>query len=195
MQRSGIALFAVSALALATEPNTATKRWWAHVVALSNDSLKGRDTGSEGYNKAAAYVAAQFEKNGLKPAGEHGYFQTVPLHELRFRSDLSAVEIDRASGPVKLQWLRQISVPARVGVPESLEAGLVFAGSGEAPPDLDLHGKLLVSLGGGGRGAAGAGRGGRGAAPAHAPHPRAPSPSTPSPEPNLRAGPYSMPYR
>jgi hypothetical protein len=164
MQRSGIVLFAVSALALATEPNAATRRWWAHVVALSGDNLKGRDTGSEGYNQAAAYVAAQFEKNGLKPAGEHGYFQTVPLHELRFRSDLSTVQIDRPNGPVKLQWLRQISAPARAGVPESIEAGLVFAGSGEAPSDLDLHGKLLVSLGGGGRGAAGAGRSGRGGA-------------------------------
>jgi hypothetical protein len=162
MKRSGLALMALAAICLATEPNAATRRWWAHVTALSNDNLKGRDTGSEGYKKAAAYVAAQFEKNGLKPAGEHGYYQTVPLRELRFRADLSTVEIDRAAGPVKLEWLRQISVPARAGIPETLEAGLVFAGAGEPPADLDLHGKLLVSLGGGGRGSAAGGRAGRG---------------------------------
>ena len=164
MKRSGICLLAVSAIALATQPNAATKRWWAHVTAMANDSLKGRDTGSEGYRQAAAYVAAQFEKNGVKPAGEHGFYQTVPLHELRFRADLSTVELERASGPVKLEWLKQISVPARAGVPETLEGAMVFAGSGEAPGDLDLHGKILVSLGGGGRGAAAAGgRGARGA--------------------------------
>jgi hypothetical protein len=75
-----IALVAVGCALFATEPNDATRRWWAHVVALGGDDMEGRETGSEGYRKAARYVAAQFEKNGVKPAGEHGYYQTVPLH-------------------------------------------------------------------------------------------------------------------
>jgi len=54
----------------ATEPNDATRRWWSHVQALSNDSLEGRDTGSKGYRTAARYVVAQFERAGLKAAGE-----------------------------------------------------------------------------------------------------------------------------
>ena len=87
------AVFAIAGVLFATEPNSATRRWWAHVTALSNDSLQGRDTGSEGYRKAAAYVVAQFERNGLKPAGEHGFYQTVPLHEVRFRADRSTVEL------------------------------------------------------------------------------------------------------
>src|SRR4030095_15807535 len=58
---------------LATEPNQETRRWWSHVQALANDGMEGRDTGSEGYRKAASYVARQFEQNGLKPAGEQGY--------------------------------------------------------------------------------------------------------------------------
>ena len=44
-------------------------RWWGHVKTLADDSLEGRQTGSDGYRKAASYVAEQFEQAGLKPAG------------------------------------------------------------------------------------------------------------------------------
>lgn len=158
MKHRSLAALAIAGALFATEPNNAMRRWWAHVTALSNDALQGRDTGSEGYRKAAAYVVAQFERNGLKPAGEHGFYQTVPLHEIRFRADRSTVELVRPSGTKKLEWLRQISVPARLGTPETIDAPLVFAGAGEAPEGLDLTGKILVQL----NGAAGAGRGGRG---------------------------------
>ena len=52
----------VCASLLATEPNDATRRWWTHVKALANDGLQGRDTGSEGYRKAADYVAQKFQR-------------------------------------------------------------------------------------------------------------------------------------
>jgi hypothetical protein len=55
-------------------------------VALGGDDMEGRETGSEGYRKAARYVAAQVEKNGLNPAGEHGDYQTVLLHSLRLNT-------------------------------------------------------------------------------------------------------------
>ena len=53
------------------------KRWWSHVLYLADDKLEGRNTGSEGYRKAAIYVAGEFERSGLKPAGTSGYFQPV----------------------------------------------------------------------------------------------------------------------
>src|SRR5262245_15931142 len=53
------------------------KRWWAHVQFLADDKLKGRDTGSAGFEKAAEYVAEQFEKAGLKASGVKGYRQRV----------------------------------------------------------------------------------------------------------------------
>ncbi len=162
LRRFVISLAAGCAL-FATQPDSATRRWWAHVTALANDSLQGRDTGSEGYRKAAAYVVDQFERSGLKPAGEHGFYQTVPLHEVRFRADQSTVELVRANGPEKLQWLRQISVPARLGTPESIDAPLIFAGSGDPPADIDLQGSILVQMSGGAGGGRGAGRGRGGA--------------------------------
>jgi hypothetical protein len=44
-------------------------RWWSYVEFLASDKLEGRNTGSEGHRKAAEYVAAEFERDGLKPAG------------------------------------------------------------------------------------------------------------------------------
>ena len=55
------------------------QRWWSHVVALADDKLEGRNTGSEGHRKAADYVAREFERAGLKPAGTEGFLQTVRL--------------------------------------------------------------------------------------------------------------------
>lgn len=40
-------------------------RWWSHVQYLADDKLEGRNTGSAGYRKAAAYVAGEFERAGL----------------------------------------------------------------------------------------------------------------------------------
>src|SRR5712691_11582539 len=53
------------------------KRWWTHVQFLADDKLEGRDTGSEGHRKAAAYVAEIFQNAGLQPAGTSGYFQPI----------------------------------------------------------------------------------------------------------------------
>ncbi|HXA51879.1 MAG TPA: M28 family peptidase, partial [Candidatus Acidoferrum sp.] len=138
-------LLAIPALLLATDPSPATRRWWSHVQALSGDDLAGRDTGSEGYRKAAAYVVKQFEAAGLRPAGESGsWYQSVPMRSVRLRTDQSEAALVRADGTVrKLEWLRQITVPARAGAPESVDAPLVFDGQGPAG---DLTGKILVRL-------------------------------------------------
>lgn len=40
-----------------------------HVQVLASDEMLGRETGTEGTKKAAAYLAAQFEQLGLKPLG------------------------------------------------------------------------------------------------------------------------------
>src|SRR5436309_5947749 len=51
--------------------------WWSHVKFLADDSLEGRDTGSEGLRKAQAYAVEQFKKAGLEPAGTDGFYQPV----------------------------------------------------------------------------------------------------------------------
>lgn len=159
MKLNRIAICCLAATLLATEPNEATKRWWAHVVALANDGMEGRDTGSPGYLKAEKYVVAQFQKSGLKPAGEKGYLQSVPLHVVRLRTDLSSVELVRHDGVKKLEWLRQITTAARTTLPETIEGDLIFLGDGPAAgaPPLVTTGKIVVQLPR--RASAGSGRG------------------------------------
>src|SRR5437870_4739677 len=46
---------------------------------LASDLLEGRGTPSRGLDLAAEYIAAQFRRAGLEPAGDDGYFQTTTL--------------------------------------------------------------------------------------------------------------------
>jgi len=142
--RSRIAVLSFCCSLLLAQSDNPAKRWWAHTQALAGDDMEGRDTGSEGYRKAARYVVGQFERAGLKPAGESGYYQNVPLHVVRFRADQSEVALVRKGSVEPLKWLRQITIPARLGLPESIEAGLVFAGDDVSA--LDVKGKVLVRL-------------------------------------------------
>ena len=45
------------------------------VTFLASDDLEGRETGTIGEKKAAAYIIDRFKKIGLKPAGTNGYYQ------------------------------------------------------------------------------------------------------------------------
>src|SRR3954453_23586023 len=89
------------AAAAANPPDGA--RWWSFVEFLASDKLEGRNTGSEGHRKAAEYVAAQFERDGLKPAGEQGYIQPVRFHTLQIDESQSHLTLERAG---KTQELR-----------------------------------------------------------------------------------------
>jgi len=47
---------------------------------IASDLLEGRNTPSRGLDIAAEYIAAQFRRLDLEPAGDDGYFQTVTLY-------------------------------------------------------------------------------------------------------------------
>ena len=47
--------------------------------ALAADSMEGRETGTRGANKAAAFLASEMKALGLSPGGDSGYFQKVPF--------------------------------------------------------------------------------------------------------------------
>ena len=49
----------------------------AHVSFLASDALEGRATPSRGLDIAAEYIAAQFRRAGLEPAGDDGHFFTA----------------------------------------------------------------------------------------------------------------------
>jgi len=54
----------------------------ADVSFLASDALEGRGTPFRGLDIAAEYIAAQFRRAGLEPAGDDGYFQTARLEQV-----------------------------------------------------------------------------------------------------------------
>jgi hypothetical protein len=127
------------------KPDAATAAWWAQTVALSNDSMEGRDTGTEAYESAAKYVADQFKAAGLKPAGDNGtFFQRVPMHQIALDNDKSSIEILGPGGKSNtLHFTTDVTTVPREQ-PSLIEAPLVFTGYGLPPADLDLKGKIAV---------------------------------------------------
>lgn len=51
----------------------------AHISYLASDELEGRLAVSRGFERAAAYAAAEFKKYGLEPKGTEGYFQPFQM--------------------------------------------------------------------------------------------------------------------
>ncbi|MGA2212716.1 MAG: M28 family peptidase [Bryobacteraceae bacterium] len=148
MKIRATAVLLVAALSLAaTEPNDATRRWWRYITYLANDSMEGRDTGSAAYQRAARYVAAEFERSGVQPAGEQGYFQSVPMRRVQLNTAASNVTLEHKTGARKLAWLREITMSVAPGLAPRIAAPLVFRGSAPEPPaGIDVNGKLIVRL-------------------------------------------------
>ncbi len=131
-------------------------RWWDHVKTLADDSLEGRQTGTEGYRKAASYVAEQFERAGLKPAGTKGYLQTVQFMRRRIVEAQSHVALVRGGTEDVLRFGEDVTISLRAELAPGVEAPLVFVGYGLSAPDaghddlagLDLKGKIVVFING-----------------------------------------------
>lgn len=132
------------------------QRWWTHVKYLADDDMQGRETGSKGYLEAAAYVAAEFERAGLGPAGTDRYFQSIRFQSRKMIDDGTSVSIERQGSSENLKIGDDAIVSARVMAPSSLDAAMVFAGYGLSIPEakyddfagLDVKGKIVVYLAG-----------------------------------------------
>jgi hypothetical protein len=70
------ALLAVSGAAQ-IRPRVTANELKADVSFLASDALQGRGTPSPGLEIAGEYIAAQFRRAGLEPAGDDGFFQTA----------------------------------------------------------------------------------------------------------------------
>ena len=133
------------------------KRWWSHVRYLADDKLEGRKTGSEGHRKAAQYVAAEFKRYGLKPAGTVGYLQPVRFHVRQIDEPRSSLELLRDGKGERVTLGEAASFSMRSEVADHVEAPAVFVGYGLSIPEakhddlegIDLQGKIAVYLTGG----------------------------------------------
>ncbi|HEX9457385.1 MAG TPA: M28 family metallopeptidase [Candidatus Acidoferrum sp.] len=147
----------VAAWAAGPDWETLGKRWWAHVQYLADDKLEGRNTGSEGYEKAAAYVTEQFKNAGLQPAGANGYVQSVEFNVAQLDEEHSSLELVREGKTEAAKFGDEAFITAGRDLADSAEADAVFVGYGFSVPELkyddfaglDLKGKIAVYVTGG----------------------------------------------
>jgi len=134
-----------------------TRAWWSLTADLSNDAMEGRDTGSPGYDRAAALVAERFRRAGLRPAGDRGtYLQPIAMKEVRVDSGGTSLTLTRtvtpgpgeiASGGTRLaRFLHVWTVRPSEQLPASVEGQLAFRGTCAADAIGDVRGKVLVCL-------------------------------------------------
>jgi Zn-dependent M28 family amino/carboxypeptidase len=124
----------------------------ADVKTLSADDFHGRGPTQPGEAVTLAFLEQRFAALGLRPAGDAGYRQTVPLLRWTRETALSL------SG--KIQSLRpgvEIAASSRIVGTTALDrAGVVFVGYGVVEPRLgydpyrgvDVRGKVVVALAG-----------------------------------------------
>lgn len=131
------------------------------VTYLASKELAGRLSGSEGYNKAARYMAEEFSRLGLKPFGDSAYFQNLK------------VEYNEIFSPLKLNLIEDGKFPPKADAPPAQKkeykpgkdfvcrdltgsghiiAPVVFCGYGLSQPEIgyddyagiDVSGKIVL---------------------------------------------------
>jgi hypothetical protein len=140
-----------------TPASSAGARWWKHVQYLAGDELRGRATGSEGHYRAAEYVAREFERAGLKPAGTSGFFQPMKLRSLKIIEAQSYVNLARGGVLEVVELGEDVFFSLRGDPAARIDAPAVFVGYGLKIPEanhddlagVDLKGKIAVYLQGG----------------------------------------------
>ncbi len=153
------AVLALAAVTLGQQPAKLFDgdSWWAHIKFLADDSLEGRETGSEGLRKAQAYVVDHLIKAGLQPAGVNGFYQPVKFVSREIIEKDSSVALVSKGHVEPLTLGEDTYFNTRVDLaPEEITAPLVFVGYGLKIPEtnyddlagLDLKGKIVVYLAG-----------------------------------------------
>jgi hypothetical protein len=121
----------------------------ARINIIADDSMMGRDTPSPGLEMTAAYVASQFKKAGLKPAGDSGtYFQRFPLVRRRLLAARSELRFTSADGvEIILPFATSAAQLGRGSGATEKSGGVTLLGGTLDPAALrpdDLKGRFVV---------------------------------------------------
>jgi Zn-dependent M28 family amino/carboxypeptidase len=124
----------------------------AHLEFLADDALEGRRPGTRGGELAAKYIAAQFERLGLEPAGDSGtYYHHVPIITLTPQPSVKLL----GANPGELAYRKEYVLWSMHNEPTvTVKGDLVFVGYGIVAPeydwndykDLDVKKKIVVVL-------------------------------------------------
>lgn len=130
----------------------------AHVRFLADDLLEGRAPGSRGSELAMKYIASEYERLGLEPAGDHGgYLQRFDMMGLNTELT-SPPTFEGKAGSAPLTLRPQTDTVVEAGVEQEAVqlkgAEVVFVGYGITAPeenwddfkDVDVRGKVLLVM-------------------------------------------------
>jgi hypothetical protein len=112
----------------------------ADVSFLASGMLEGRGTPSRGLDVAAEYIAAQFRRAGLEPAGDDGYFQTAQYVSISSKSDGAELVLEYGGNARKPDFA--IVQPASVDL--SHAAALKLTSENVAELKDQLRGKVVL---------------------------------------------------
>ena len=122
---------------------------------LADDLLQGRDTGSEYYDIAAAYVASRYRAMGLQPANGDSFMQDITFRTATNES--SALSFTTPEGVVTLEPGEDfVAAGSFTEQLAELTAPMVFVGQGIHSPEngiddyagVDIAGKIVVVVSG-----------------------------------------------
>ena len=137
-------------------PEISAEDFAAHVKLLSSDAFGGRAPGTDGEQKTADYLVAQFQRLGLQPGNGDSWFQDVPMVETTADEATSTATftLDGAARP--LAFGTDMAMGTRTAQPQVTvaDSALVFVGYGVNAPEagwndyagLDVKGKTVVML-------------------------------------------------
>jgi Zn-dependent M28 family amino/carboxypeptidase len=124
----------------------------AHTEFLADDAVEGRRPGTRGGELAAKYIAAQFRRLGLEPAGDSGtYYHQVPIITLTPKPTVTVL----GPSPVALTYRDDYVLWSMRNQPTASAKGdLVFVGYGIVAPEngwndyegIDARNKIVVAL-------------------------------------------------
>ena len=121
-----------------------------HLYIIASPGMQGRETGTEGQRKAAAYIENHFKSIGLKaPVALNGYQQT-------FTMNVDSVLTHTVTlNKKKLEWGKDYVVPANANENGSFSAAeIVFVGYGISSKNYDdykglnVKGKIVAFMNG-----------------------------------------------
>ncbi|MBT6697072.1 MAG: M28 family peptidase [Gemmatimonadales bacterium] len=139
-----------------TESAIAANDLRTHLYQIADDSMKGRDAISLENTMTTDYVAAVFERLGLQPAGDDGYFQELEYGPIAFDRAASALRIDDRGLTAGTDWVPS-GADSRSAVSGSFQGEdveTVFGGlfGDKSPLPATVRGKAVVLLAGPGAG-------------------------------------------
>lgn len=109
----------------ATTPAITAGDLMTRLYVFADDSMMGREAGTEGHMRGTAYIERELRRMGLEPAGDNGtFFQNVPFISRRFSPTATLT-----AGGVTLTALQDYVVgPFRGAYPRSLDGAPVVYG-------------------------------------------------------------------